>query len=168
MMFPAALMAKAEALLEVCRARELKLATAESCTGGLVAGIITSIAGASDVFTAGFVTYSNSAKITLLHVEPGIIAAHGGVSEATACAMAEGALSATEAKIALAVTGIAGPDGGSMQKPVGLVHIAAARRDVTTLHRKLLLGDCGREEIRLQAVAEILSLGLAQAESGAP
>lgn len=164
MMFGSALAAKAVELIEACRKRRLKLATAESCTGGLVAGVITSIAGASDVFEAGFVTYSNDAKALLIGVATGIIQTHGAVSEATARAMAEATLGTVAcADIALAVTGIAGPGGGSAEKPVGLVHIAAARRGCSTLHRKLLLGDPGREEIRLRTVAEILALGLTQA-----
>lgn len=168
MIFDSTLTAKAVALLDTCRARHLKLITVESCTGGLVAGVITSIAGASDVFEAGFVTYSNTAKVTLTGVPTVLIAAHGAVSEETARAMAERAIAVTGADIALAVTGIAGPGGGSIEKPVGLVHIAAARRGSSTLHRKLMLGDCGREEIRLKSVAEILALGLAQAGTGAP
>ncbi|MGH6854604.1 MAG: CinA family protein [Aestuariivirga sp.] len=168
MIFSATLSTQAVALLEACRANGLKLATAESCTGGLVAGAITSIAGASDVFVAGLVTYSNESKTALLRVSPALIAVNGAVSEPVARAMAEGALIVTSADIALAVTGIAGPGGASREKPVGLVHIAAARRQGATLHRKLLLGDCGREEIRLQSVAEVLALGLAQAATGAP
>ncbi|MBC8037429.1 MAG: nicotinamide-nucleotide amidohydrolase family protein [Rhizobiales bacterium] len=167
-MFDSSLTAKAAELLDACRVRHLKLATAESCTGGLVAGVITSIAGASDVFEAGFVTYSNSAKTKLVGVPAKLIEAYGAVSEETARAMADGAIQATGADIALAVTGIAGPGGGSAEKPVGLVHIAAARRGGPTLHRKLMLGDLGREEIRLRSVAEALALGLAQAATGAP
>lgn len=168
MIFDSSLTAKAAELLDACRVRHLKLATAESCTGGLVAGVITSIAGASDVFEAGFVTYSNSAKTKLVGVPAKLIEAYGAVSEETARAMADGAIQATGADIALAVTGIAGPGGGSAEKPVGLVHIAAARRGGPTLHRKLMLGDLGREEIRLRSVAEALALGLAQAATGAP
>ena len=134
----------------------------------MLSGIITSIAGASDVFETGFITYSDNAKIKLLGVPAELIEAHGAVSEETARAMAEGTIDVTGAGIALAVTGIAGPGGGSSEKPIGLVHIAAARRGSSTLHRKLMLGDCGREEIRLKSVAEILTLGLAQAGTGAP
>ena len=168
MIFGASLTAQAARLLEACRANDLKLATAESCTGGMLSGIITSIAGASDVFETGFITYSDNAKIKLLGVPAELIEAHGAVSEETARAMAEGTIDVTGAGIALAVTGIAGPGGGSSEKPIGLVHIAAARRGSSTLHRKLMLGDCGREEIRLKSVAEILTLGLAQAGTGAP
>ncbi len=167
-MFDSALSEKAEKLLRACRSHHLKLATAESCTGGLVAALITSIAGASDVFDAGFVTYSNSAKTELLGIPAELIASHGAVSEEVACAMAEGAIKVTQADIGLAVTGIAGPSGGSAVKPVGLVHIATARRGLSTLHKKLWLGDVGREEIRLRSAAEVLALGLAQAARGAP
>ncbi len=166
--FNSACMDGATVLLDACRARVLKLATAESCTGGLLAGAITSIAGASDVFEAGFVAYSNETKIKLIGVSAAIIAAHGAVSEETARAMAEGAIKVAGAGIGLAVTGIAGPGGGTAAKPVGLVHIAAARRGLPTLHKKLLLGDPGREAIRLRSVTEALSLGLAQAAMGAP
>ena len=167
-MFDSTLSANAEKLLEACRDKHLKLATVESCTGGLVAAVITSIAGASDVFVAGFVTYSNNAKTELLGVSVELITAHGAVSEGTARAMAEGVINATEANVGLAVTGIAGPGGGTAEKPVGLVHVAAARRRLPTLHNKLLLGDLGREQIRLRSVAEVLALGFAQAAMGAP
>jgi nicotinamide-nucleotide amidase len=166
MIFEVRLTAKAAELLDTCRARGLKVATAESCTGGLVAGLLTSIAGASDVFDAGFVTYSNEAKTELIGVPAAIIAEYGAVSEETARAMAEGTLIAAKcAHIALAVTGIAGPGGGSIEKPVGLVQIAAARREHATLHRRLLLGDLSREEIRLRSIAEILQLALLQAST---
>ena len=159
----ALVMAKAEELLEACRQNGLKLATAESCTGGLVAGAITSIAGASEVFQAGFVTYSNETKTRLIGVPADLISAHGAVSEEVARAMCEKTLAVTGADIALAVTGIAGPSGGSAEKPVGLVHIAAARRGYPALYRKLLLGNPGRDQIRLRSVAEILRLGHVQA-----
>jgi nicotinamide-nucleotide amidase len=166
MTFEVRLTAKAAELLDTCRARGLKVATAESCTGGLVAGLLTSIAGASDVFDAGFVTYSNEAKTELIGVPAAIIAEYGAVSEETARAMAEGTLIAAKcAHIALAVTGIAGPGGGSIEKPVGLVQIVAARRGHATLHRRLLLGDLSREEIRLRSIAEILQLALFQAST---
>lgn len=133
-----------------------------------MAALITSIPGASDVFEAGFVAYSNAAKTKLIGIPAPIIATHGAVSEETARAMAEGAIKVTGAHIGLAVTGIAGPGGGGAGKPVGLVHIAAARRGLSTLHRKLMLGDLGRAEIRLRSVAEVLALGIAQAAMGAP
>lgn len=167
MMFGPSLSATAEKLLACCRNRKLRIATAESCTGGLVAGLLTSIPGASDVFDAGFVTYSNGAKSALIGVPVDIIRAHGAVSEATARAMAEGAVaSAPNADIGLAVTGIAGPGGGSPEKPVGLVHVAVARSGFSTLHRKLQLGDRGRENIRLRSVSEVLELAVVQASAG--
>jgi nicotinamide-nucleotide amidase len=161
-MFPDDQVAKAAALLEACRVKSLTLATAESCTGGLIAALLTSVAGASDVFLAGYVTYSNAAKIASVGVPPALLHAHGAVSEAVARAMAEGALVAASADIALAVTGVAGPGGGSAEKPVGLVHVAAARRGVAILHRRLDLGPLGREAIRLASVTAALDLGLAQ------
>jgi nicotinamide-nucleotide amidase len=109
-------------------ARGWRAVTAESCTGGLVAGAITSVAGSSDWFDRGFVTYSNEAKIELLGVDPSTLAVHGAVSEATAIAMAEGALAASAADVSVAVTGVAGPGGGTPQKPVGLVCFAWVRR----------------------------------------
>ena len=163
MSFDALITAKAAELLDACRQNGLKLATAESCTGGLVAGAITSIAGASDVFEAGFVTYSNDAKTRMIGVSAGLIGTHGAVSEQVACAMCEAILEVTGADIALAVTGIAGPGGGSAEKPVGLVYVAAARRGYPTRHRKLTLGNPGRDQIRLRSVAEVLKLGHTQA-----
>jgi nicotinamide-nucleotide amidase len=168
MMFDEALLAKADALLAACRSRRLMVVTAESCTGGLVAACLTSIAGASDVFERGYVTYSNQAKMEEIGVPQPVLAAHGAVSEETARAMAEGTLRVSQAQIALAVTGIAGPAGGTSEKPVGLVHIAAARKGFPALHRKLLFGPLGRDEIRLRSVAEALDLGLAQATRAEP
>ena len=123
---------EAAALLDLLRARGLTLATAESCTGGLIAAALTSAAGSSDVVACGFVTYSNTAKTAMLGVPAETIAAHGAVSEAVALRMAEGALRGSEADLAVAVTGIAGPGGGSPEKPVGLVWFGAARRHVPT------------------------------------
>src|SRR3982751_3041231 len=119
--------ALARSLLDLCRSRKLTIATAESCTGGLVAAALTAIPGSSDVVDRGFVTYSNAAKTEMLGVPADLIATHGAVSEPVARAMAEGALSRSNADVAVAITGIAGPDGGSDAKPVGLVHLAAAR-----------------------------------------
>ncbi len=164
-MFATTLTRLAEVLLAQCRATGLKLATAESCTGGLVAGLITSIAGSSDVFERGFVTYSDAAKIADLGVPKKLIAKFGAVSEATAHAMAEGALRRARTDIAIAVTGIAGPGGGTAAKPVGLVHIAVARHGATTLDRRLMLGEAGREQVRLAAVAAALQLA-AEAVAG--
>jgi nicotinamide-nucleotide amidase len=139
-------------------ARGLKLATAESCTGGLVAGALTEIAGSSAVVERGFVTYSNTAKIDMLGIDATLIERHGAVSAEVARAMAEGALARSDADVAVAVTGIAGPSGGSAEKPVGLVHFAVARAGLATVHREERFGDRGRTEIRLAAVRTAMSL----------
>jgi nicotinamide-nucleotide amidase len=147
----------AEALLDSCRKAGLKLATAESCTGGLVAGLLTSIAGSSDVIERGFVVYSNKAKEELLDVPAAVIKAKGAVSEEAARALAEGALGRSDADLAVAITGVAGPGGGSREKPVGLVHIAAARKGRPTAHqRHLFKGD--RAAVRSQSVDAALAL----------
>jgi nicotinamide-nucleotide amidase len=156
--FPPDLIAAAEALLDDFRRRGLKLATAESCTGGLVAGVLTEIAGSSDVVERGFVTYSNGAKHELLGVPEAMLARHGAVSEAVARAMAEGALANSAADVAVAVTGVAGPGGGSAEKPVGLVHLAAARRGGNVLHLECRFGDIGRAQVRLESVRVALQL----------
>lgn len=156
-MFSPDLIARAERLLAAARAKGLKIATAESCTGGLVAGLLTEIAGSSDVFERGFVTYSNQAKQDLLGVPADMLAKHGAVSEPVARAMASGALGNSLAQLAVAITGIAGPGGGSAEKPVGLVHIAAAR-GAQILHRECRFGDTGRGEVRLASVETALSL----------
>jgi nicotinamide-nucleotide amidase len=157
-----ALVAEAEKFLAACRARRLKLATAESCTGGLIAATLTEVAGSSDVFERGFVTYSNEAKIDLLGVRANLIEKHGAVSEAVVRAMAEGALKYSRADISVSVTGVAGPDGGTATKPVGLVHLAAARKGGAVLHKEIRLGDIGRRAIRLVTVAEAFALLEAQ------
>lgn len=138
-------------LIEYCRSRQLKVATAESCTGGLVAGAITEVAGASQVFDWGVVTYSNDAKAELLGVPAMLINEHGAVSAEVATAMAEGALHRSAADLAVSVTGIAGPDGGSAEKPVGLVYLAAARSGQPVFCEKHQLGDRGRGATRLAA-----------------
>ncbi len=157
-MFSDDIVTAAAALLGACRARGLKLATAESCTGGLIAGALTAIPGSSDVVERGFVTYANEAKSEMLGVAPALIAAHGAVSEAVARAMAEGALACSSADIAVSVTGVAGPGGGTDAKPVGLVHIAAARRGRETLHEAHRFGDIGRCEVREASVRAALAL----------
>jgi nicotinamide-nucleotide amidase len=157
-MFPPALLERAAALLDSCRARGWRIATAESCTGGLVAGLLTEIAGSSDVVERGFVTYSNAAKAGLLGVPAELIAAHGAVSEAVARAMAEGALARAEAEVAVSITGIAGPGGATAQKPVGLVHFGLAAKGRETRHLERRYGDLGRGPIRLAAVADALTL----------
>jgi nicotinamide-nucleotide amidase len=148
------LVEQAEKLLAAARERKLKLATAESCTGGLIAAALTEIPGSSDVFERGFVTYSNEAKIDLLGVAKELIARHGAVSEAAAEAMALGALENSRAHLALAVSGIAGPDGGSADKPVGTVYFALARDErPVKIVRKNFSSDLDRSDIRTQAAA---------------
>jgi nicotinamide-nucleotide amidase len=159
------LRAAATAVLEVCRARKLKLATAESCTGGLVAGALTDIAGSSDVVDRGFVTYSNEAKQQMLGVSAMILRDHGAVSRETAESMARGALGAADADLVVAITGIAGPGGGSPGKPVGLVHFAAASRNGALNHKEIHYGNIGRAEVRHQSVLEALAMLKATAES---
>ena len=148
----------ASKILDLCRAKKLKLVTAESCTGGLIAAALTEIPGSSDVLERGYVTYSNAAKEVDLGVSAAILNRDGAVSEQAARAMAEGALKASPADLAIAVTGIAGPDGGSVEKPVGLVHFAAARRGGKTLHREVRFGDVGRAEVRRRSVIAALAL----------
>jgi nicotinamide-nucleotide amidase len=156
----------AERLLDVCRARKIKLATAESCTGGLVAAALTEIAGSSDVFDRGFVTYSNAAKEMMLGVSADILERFGAVSRETADAMAQGALAHSDAAVTVAVTGIAGPGGGSVEKPVGLVHFAAATRDGRSVHREKRFGEIGRRRVRLRSVEEALAILHLLAEGG--
>lgn len=158
MPFDPALEARAAALLAHLRARGLTVATAESCTGGLVAAALTAIPGSSDVVDRGFVTYSNDAKTAMLGVPAALIATHGAVSEPVARAMAEGAIRASTAGVAVSLTGVAGPGGGSAAKPVGLVHLAAARRGGPTLHLERRYGDLGRAAIRDAAVRDALDL----------
>ena len=157
-MFSSALRDEAARLLEACRKAGVRIATAESCTGGLIAALLTEIAGSSDVVERGFVTYSNEAKIECVGVAADLIAAHGAVSEAVAWAMAEGALAHSHADIAISVTGVAGPGGGSASKPVGLVHLAAARKGHATLHQECRFGEIGREGVRLKSVEAAIAL----------
>jgi nicotinamide-nucleotide amidase len=167
-MFPTALQEEAARLLDALRTRGLRIATAESCTGGLIAALLTQIPGASDVIERGFITYSNAAKTGMLGIPVELIAAHGAVSEPVARAMAEGALIASPADIAIAAIGVAGPGGGSAAKPVGLVHLAAARRGGATLHRQCRFGDIGRDGVRmrsLEAALALLQQALGQGES---
>jgi nicotinamide-nucleotide amidase len=145
-------------LLDALRSRGLKLATAESCTGGLIAAILTEVPGSSDVFERGFVTYSNEAKTEQLGVSAELIAKHGAVSEEVARAMASGALKNSRADIAVAVTGVAGPGGGTETKPVGLVHLAVARQGGSARHEAVRLGDIGRGRIRLETVRQAFAL----------
>jgi len=158
MTFEEPLLRRAAELIDLCRARQLRVAAAESCTGGLVAGLITSIAGSSDVFEAGYVTYSNAAKVSMIDVPETLLAAHGAVSGEVAKAMAEGALRRSGAALAIAITGVAGPGGGTPLKPVGLVYLAAVSKSGNIATRQLRLGDPGREAVRLAAVAEAVAM----------
>jgi nicotinamide-nucleotide amidase len=156
-MIDTATLAEAEAVLAACRAAGLRVATAESCTGGLIAAALTAIAGSSDVMDRGFVTYSNAAKTELLNVPADLIAAVGAVSEQVARAMAEGALANSAADLAVSVTGIAGPDGGTPEKPVGLVWFGCARRGGTAMTLRVVFsGD--RAAVREAAVRRALGL----------
>jgi nicotinamide-nucleotide amidase len=158
------LRAAAVDVLDACRVRGWRIATAESCTGGLVAAALTEIAGSSDVVECGFVVYSNSAKQVMLGVPAATLKRYGAVSAETAVAMAAGALKRSPAELAVSITGIAGPGGGSKQKPVGLVHFAAACRDGRSLHRRLRFGKIGRRRVRERSVAEALAMLLALAQ----
>jgi nicotinamide-nucleotide amidase len=149
---------RASRLLDLYRRRGMRLTAAESCTGGLVAAALTAIAGSSDVFECSFVTYSNEAKQKLLGVPSVTLRRHGAVSGETAVAMAKGALKRSGADCAVSITGIAGPAGGSKQKPVGLVHFAAARRNGKLLSRRRLFGNIGRERVRELSALEALAL----------
>jgi len=146
----------ARLLIDEARERQLRLVTAESCTGGLVAGAIRAIPGASDVFERGFVVYNNRAKQELLGVPGEIIADLGAVSEPVARMMAEGALENSHAHLAVAITGVAGPGGGTRMKPVGTVHIATARANHGLHHRQEFFQFETREEIQLAAVQTAL------------
>lgn len=154
-------------VLDLFRARGLKIATAESCTGGLVAAALTDIAGSSDVVDRGFVSYSNEAKEAMLGVPAATLKRYGAVSAQTAAAMADGALKNSLADVSVAITGIAGPGGGTKQKPVGLVHFAAASRDGRSIVKVQRYGKIGRRRVRERSVAEALELlsTLAQATS---
>jgi nicotinamide-nucleotide amidase len=156
-MLPPALLEEAAALLDACRARQVRLATAESCTGGLIAAALTAIAGSSDVLERGFVTYSNAAKQDMLGVPAELIQAHGAVSEPVARAMAEGALARSRAQIAVSVTGLAGPGGGSTGKPVGLVWFGLAQRGHPAGSDSQVFPG-GRTDIRAAAVARAFAL----------
>jgi len=157
-LFPPELLRDAQALLTGLQHRALKLATAESCTGGLLAGLLTEIPGASATVERGLVTYSNTAKRALLGVAAQLIEEAGAVSADVAKAMAEGALAHAPVDTAIAVTGIAGPDGGSAAKPVGLVYLAVARKGQATRVRECRFGNIGRSEIRLASVREAVAL----------
>jgi nicotinamide-nucleotide amidase len=153
-----ALLRRAEELLASCRSRGWRVATAESCTGGLVAALLTEIAGSSDVVECGFVTYSNEAKAGMLGVDPALIHAKGAVSEEVARAMAEGALARSGVDLTVSITGIAGPGGATATKPVGLVHFGLALRGEPTRHVERRYGDLGRAAVRNAAIKDALAL----------
>jgi nicotinamide-nucleotide amidase len=156
-MFGDDLIQRAENLVILCRTKRLMLTSAESCTGGLVGGLITAIAGSSEIYDRGFITYSNEAKRDCLDVPDAVLTQFGAVSAEVAHAMAEGALAHSRAQIALAVTGIAGPGGGSADKPVGLVHFGVGSAGAITTHVERF-GDRGRGEIRRLCVLTAIEL----------
>jgi nicotinamide-nucleotide amidase len=156
--FPPPIIDLARTVLAEARAKGFKIATAESCTGGLMAGALTEIPGSSDVFERGFSTYSNRAKQDLLGVPDAVLRTFGAVSEPCARAMAEGALKAAPVHVTVAITGIAGPGGGTADKPAGLVHFASARKDRTTVAQEKRFGDIARTEVRLLSVETALHM----------
>lgn len=156
-LFPTHLIDMARRLAADCMEQRATIATAESCTGGLLSALLTELPGSSRYFTHGFVTYANAAKTSMLHVPSALIAEYGAVSEPVASAMAQGARTVADAALAAAITGIAGPDGGTEQKPVGTVHIAVARRDLAMLHQRFLFTGA-RDVIRLKAVEAALQM----------
>lgn len=163
-MYSTDILGEAEALVKACRAAGLKVATAESCTGGLIGGALTAVPGSSAVFERGFLTYSNEAKSDVLGIDAGLIEVNGAVSEPVARAMAEGALAHAPVDLTVAVTGIAGPGGGTAEKPVGTVHMAAAARGKTTLHEHHVFpGD--RAAVRAATVLAALQLAERQLAS---
>ena len=157
-MFSSPLLRLAEVVVADARNQKLRIATAESCTGGLIGALLTEIPGSSAVFDRGFIVYSGRAKQDLLGVPGDLIADAGEVSEAVARMMAEGAVENSNAQLAVAVTGVAGPGGGTPMKPIGLVHIAACRENRAILHEAHRFGDIGRTEVRLKAVDVALTL----------
>lgn len=154
----AGLVARATHVVERAHAAGLMVATAESCTGGLIAGLLTAVPGSSSVVERGFVTYSNAAKTEMLGVERCLIEHHGAVSVEVAAAMAQGALAHSRADLAISVTGIAGPGGGSAAKPVGLVHFGFARRPDTLVTVERRFGDIGRDQVRVASVEQGLRM----------
>ncbi|MEL6298395.1 MAG: CinA family protein [Pseudomonadota bacterium] len=160
-MYPDDILAAARELLQACRERDLKIVTAESCTGGLIAGALTEIAGSSDVVDGGFVTYSNAMKRAVLGVEAATLEAHGAVSEPVVREMVASALGRVPGAgqaLGVAVSGVAGPGGGTADKPVGLVHFAAQRTGGAPLHLRQTYGDIGRGAVRIATVRDALAL----------
>jgi nicotinamide-nucleotide amidase len=157
-MFSDEIIALATRVISYCSKKDIKLALAESCTGGLITAALTEIAGSSAVVDRGIVTYSNYAKVELLGVDKQTLIVEGAVSELTARAMAQGALATNRVDAAIAVTGVAGPGGGTPDKPVGRVHIAAARTGFETRHKKCSFGDIGRAQVREATVLTALKM----------
>lgn len=157
-MFPDRLLNMARLLLDDAQSRRLRIVTAESCTGGLLSGLLVEIPGSSKVFERGFVTYSNKAKEEVLGVPGDLLADYGAVSEAVARAMAEGALEESRANLSIAITGVAGPGGGTRLKPVGTVHFALARENAPIRHIVEHFGDIGRSEIRMASLETALQM----------
>lgn len=156
-MFSPSLLQKTETLLQTCREKKLRIVTAESCTGGLIGGCLTSIAGSSDVIERGFITYDNQSKVEILGVPQDIVDKYGAVCEPVARKMAEGALAKSSSDLVVSVTGIAGPGGGSPKKPVGLVHFGCIRKGSATVHEsEIFKGD--RQEVRMQTVEKAIDL----------
>jgi nicotinamide-nucleotide amidase len=147
-----------QSIIDEAVRRKLLVVTAESCTGGMVAAALTSISGSSQVFERGFVTYSNRSKSEMLGVHEGLIDRVGAVSQEVSIAMAEGAIAKTGADLAVSITGIAGPGGGSRTKPVGLVHFATTLRNGKTLHSEVQFGDLGRMDVRHAAMSHALNM----------
>jgi nicotinamide-nucleotide amidase len=148
----------AKEILDLCREHRLMLATAESCTGGLLAALLTEIPGSSKVFERGFVTYSNEAKFEMLDVNGGLLNRYGAVSQEVAIAMCQGALTRSRANLAASITGVAGPGGGTVEKPVGLVFLACMKAEEKPICSRLGLGERQRNEIRQIAVMEAIRL----------
>jgi nicotinamide-nucleotide amidase len=159
--FPEDILALAQTIVADFTAKGRMVATAESCTGGLIAGALTEIPGSSSVVDRGFVTYTNAAKMEMLGVQEQTLARFGAVSKETALQMAHGALFRSHADLAVAVTGIAGPGGGSAEKPVGLVHLAAKARNGALIHHEMRYGDIGRDKVRLATVKKALEMLIA-------
>jgi nicotinamide-nucleotide amidase len=160
----------AKRLLDICKRKNLLIATAESCTAGLVAGTLTEVPGTSSILDRGFITYSNQAKEDMVGVSAATLKAHGAVSRETAEEMARGALAHAPVDLAVSVTGIAGPDGGSAEKPVGLVHFAAASRSGALIHAEKRFGNIGRADVRKQSVLQAFRMlhDLAEREATRP
>ncbi|MGE7369302.1 CinA family protein [Neorhizobium sp. NPDC001467] len=163
-LFPPDIESAAARIVAEFRVKSLMLVTAESCTGGLIAGALTEIAGSSTVVERGLVTYTNRAKVEILGVAQQTLDAFGAVSRETALEMATGALACSPASVSIAVTGIAGPGGGSAPKPVGLVHLAASARGGKTMHREMRYGDIGRSDVRLATLRTAFEMLLEIAE----